>query len=292
MPFTTACPNCSARLQVPDNLAGKRVRCKKCSEPFLVERPSGDDEDEAPTPATRAKSRPTDDDDRPARKARAHDDDDAGEHEDERPAAKKKKKKKKPKGVPPLVIGLVIGGVILVGGGLAAFFLLKDDKKPDSELAEAKGKTSGDPGGAPWFDHVDANGKFKIKFPAQPQIVDQNVPGGNQPVKVALLPRGPTNFMATAAPLPPGAKGDPDQVLDMVANQVGNQIPGGTVTNKASITHQGKPGRELTVTAQGGTGVFRIFYANDRIYTVGVFGQTGTTDLPVVRTFFDSLVFD
>jgi predicted Zn finger-like uncharacterized protein len=291
MPFTTACPNCAARLQVPDNLNGKRVRCKRCSEAFVAEPPAEDDEDPTPAPA-KARSRPRDDDERPSKRSRpAADEDETDEEEDDRPARKKKKAKKK-QGVPPLVIGLVLGGVILVGGGIGAFFLLKDDKKDDTELAADKGKSGGDVGGAPWFEHVDAEGKYRIKFPAQPQIVDQNVPGGNRPVKVAVLPRGPTNFLANAAALPPGAPADPEQVLDMLANQVGNQIPGGTVTNKTAITHQGKPGRELTVTAQGGTGKFRIFYANDRIYTVGVFGQPGTTDQPVVKTFFDSLRID
>jgi predicted Zn finger-like uncharacterized protein len=292
MPFTTACPNCSARLQVPDNLAGKRVRCKKCSEPFLVEAPAEDDEAETPAPA-KARSRPQDDDERPSKRSRPADDEgEADEEEEDRPA-RKKKKKKKPQGVPPLVIGLVLGGVILVGGGIGAFFLLKDDKKPDSELAAAKGKGETE-SGPPWFEHVDAEGKYRIKFPSQPQVQTQNVqtPTGNQSIKVAMLPRGPTNFIANASPLPAGAKGDPEQVLDMTVNQVAGQIPGGTVSNKTSITHQGKPGRELTVTAQGGTGVFRIFYANDRIYTIGVFGQPGTTNQPVVKTFFDSLQFD
>ncbi len=290
MPFTTACPNCSARLQVPDTLAGKRVRCKKCSEPFLVEGPAEDDEAETPAPA-KARSRPREDDERPSKKSRpAADEDEADEDEEDRPAPRKKKNKKKPQGVPPLVIGLVLGGVILVGGGIAAFFLLKDDKKDDTELAAAKGKGGEGESGPPWVDYVDAEAKYRIRYPAQPSIQTQAVMGVT--LKAAVLNRGPTNFVSYSVVVPPAERGDPEQVLDRAVQQAAGMMGGGSITDKKPITHQGKPGRELKMTIQGMTGVVRIFYVNDRMYNLTVIGQNVTPETPIVKPFFDSLQFD
>jgi hypothetical protein len=277
MPFTTACPNCSARLQVPDTLAGKRVRCKKCHEPFLVEAPIEDEDVRVSKKAQRADDRGV-----------------AGDDEDERPARKKKKKKKK-EGVPPLVIGLVVGGVILVGGGLAAFILLKDDKKPDSELAEAKGKSSGEADGAPWVDYRDAEAKYRVKFPSPPQVQNQTAqtPLGPQVLKVAVLQRGPANFIANSLKLPV-ENVDPEQYLDGVAAEAGKGIPNATLNGTPTkISHNGVPGREMLLTVPGGaTGVARIFVSNGRQYSLAVVGLNVTPATPVAKTFFDSLVFE
>jgi predicted Zn finger-like uncharacterized protein len=37
MPFVIQCPQCGQNLKVPDNLAGKKVRCSKCTNTFLAE---------------------------------------------------------------------------------------------------------------------------------------------------------------------------------------------------------------------------------------------------------------
>ncbi len=47
------CPSCSQKLGVPDDYAGKRIRCSKCSQPTLVPRP------EIALPPTEAKSQTT-----------------------------------------------------------------------------------------------------------------------------------------------------------------------------------------------------------------------------------------
>jgi predicted Zn finger-like uncharacterized protein len=44
MPISLTCPQCSGKLRVADNLAGKRVKCPKCSATF----PAGPAEDSAP----------------------------------------------------------------------------------------------------------------------------------------------------------------------------------------------------------------------------------------------------
>src|SRR5438552_1251610 len=36
MPQVIRCPHCQKSMQVPDNVAGKQVRCPSCKQPFLV----------------------------------------------------------------------------------------------------------------------------------------------------------------------------------------------------------------------------------------------------------------
>jgi predicted Zn finger-like uncharacterized protein len=53
MPIKTRCPGCRKEYTLSDALAGKRVRCKKCSETFLVRAPAPvaqDEVDEEPEP--------------------------------------------------------------------------------------------------------------------------------------------------------------------------------------------------------------------------------------------------
>lgn len=105
MPQTIGCPTCSAKLKVPDNAGGRRVKCPKCGgviaipsgvEPAPAERAAppatpaepvappppanpppararrpADDPDDRPLPATRAARRSDDDDDRPPRRPAA-----------------------------------------------------------------------------------------------------------------------------------------------------------------------------------------------------------------------------
>jgi predicted Zn finger-like uncharacterized protein len=47
MPLTVACPGCKTRLQVPDNAAGKAVKCPKCAQVLKIGAPAAP----APTPA-------------------------------------------------------------------------------------------------------------------------------------------------------------------------------------------------------------------------------------------------
>lgn len=58
MPFSVTCPNCDAELTIPDEVAGKKIRCEACSEAFRAEPPS-------PEKKTTKPARVTDDDDAP-----------------------------------------------------------------------------------------------------------------------------------------------------------------------------------------------------------------------------------
>ena len=37
MPFAMNCPECSASLKIPDELQGKKIKCKSCGTPFRAE---------------------------------------------------------------------------------------------------------------------------------------------------------------------------------------------------------------------------------------------------------------
>ena len=40
MPFTATCPHCDATFTAPDAYAGKKGKCNKCGEKFVIERPA------------------------------------------------------------------------------------------------------------------------------------------------------------------------------------------------------------------------------------------------------------
>ena len=42
MPISTSCPNCKAIFRLPDDMAGKTVKCQKCQQLFVVPQGSGD----------------------------------------------------------------------------------------------------------------------------------------------------------------------------------------------------------------------------------------------------------
>jgi predicted Zn finger-like uncharacterized protein len=106
MPLTATCPNCSTKLRVPDELAGRRVKCSQCGTAFAVEASRPD-----PAAAIQNEPRPTE----PARR-RPRDADEV------QPRSPKKKKSNT-----ALIIGLVVGVVLLggcccIGGGVGIYY--------------------------------------------------------------------------------------------------------------------------------------------------------------------------
>src|SRR5262245_37493261 len=74
MPLVAECPSCGRKLAIPEHLAGRAVRCPKCTHAFSVEAPP----DPAPAPAPLSRRRDDEDDyeERPRRKRRRRYDDD------------------------------------------------------------------------------------------------------------------------------------------------------------------------------------------------------------------------
>lgn len=324
MPFPTTCPNCDARLQVPDTLAGKRVKCKKCDEAFVARPPAEDDADEAPARPAKAppklpppKSRPADDDEprRLAKTSRPTDDDEgprarrSRDDDEDRPRRKAGGKAKKGKKKSSLVTVLMLGiaGFVALGVGLPLALWYAYGREPDlgtTELQNTRpggpgkaaggGPPAGNAGAAAWIEHVDAEGKFRLKFPRAPVTQTRTVQTPAGPVEVkavqALVP--PEVFVASAV-VNPDPNVDPQALLNAAVEQVPAQVQGGAVTSQKPITYRDQPGREITLTVPGGLkSVVRVVVANGRIYTVGVVGPDVQATTPNVVTFFESLIFD
>jgi predicted Zn finger-like uncharacterized protein len=162
MPFPLACPNCDARLTIPDEVAGKRIKCKNCGEAFVARRPRPADEEPdpprskaSPPPAPKRRSEPAadehedgddaprtrsarstrrpdeDDADRPRGRRRDEDEDDAG-----RPATRGRQGKAKGKkgGRGLLIVLFGLGALVLFGGGVGAYLLFGPKKLPGDGL--------------------------------------------------------------------------------------------------------------------------------------------------------------
>lgn len=117
MSITTTCPGCSTSYDLADTLRGKKVRCKSCSEVFVVRgktsAPNRDEDEE------RIQSSP-----RPAKRV-ARDE----EYEDtERPQPRRRRRKEQgnPALVPLLIAGGIVGVVlVLVLGGIGIWALTR-----------------------------------------------------------------------------------------------------------------------------------------------------------------------
>lgn len=160
MPISSTCPNCQAESNVPDDLAGKRVKCPKCKESMRVPQAAGEDgfdvvdADDRPSRKSANRSRPRDDeepdvpvrkkrraveddgDDEPVRKKRRAAEDDGDDEEpvrkkrrrheeddDDRPRSRRsgKRSREESTGVSP--IRYAIGGIVLVGLLIAVYFI-------------------------------------------------------------------------------------------------------------------------------------------------------------------------
>jgi hypothetical protein len=274
MAFTTVCPNCDARLSAPDTVRGKKVKCKKCGEPFVAR----------PAPATE-----DDEDDLP------------------RPRKKGKGRKKKSSGSPVLFIVLIaIGAVVLIGGGVAAYFLfIKEDKPKDNPVAKTdppKGPAgkAADPAGvaatAGWVDFTVPEGRFQVRMPRQPGppiTQRQALPnGGMSEVKMYVVDLQAEAFITGFVQMPPAAAGaPPDAVLEGAVNGAAANAKGGRIKSRTTITYQGFPGREAVIEMPGKEGnlVMRVILAGDRMIMMIAGGNTATPETPRVRGFMESL---
>src|SRR5262245_16581401 len=79
MSFVSECPSCGQKLKVPDNLAGKKVRCSKCAGTFVGDNVTASAA-AAPPPAPVRSTRPRDEE-----PEERYDDRRAEEEEEERP---------------------------------------------------------------------------------------------------------------------------------------------------------------------------------------------------------------
>ncbi len=159
MPLRITCSDCGKKLNVRDELAGKKVKCPGCGTVFVAAAeeaatgvkatpprsapPSAKDKVSAKPMAKRPAPPPMDDDDdldeRPVRgkKPIARDDDDE-EDSDDRPSRGKGKRGKKAAGS-KLWLWLVLAGVLLIGGAAGAYFIFFTGPANTGPIAKGKG---------------------------------------------------------------------------------------------------------------------------------------------------------
>ena len=144
-----ACPGCHARLQMPETMAGKQVRCPKCKAPFVVAAAAAPKTGPAKTAPAKSPPRPASSAPKseavtararpsatfsPAKKSAAGPrsrkrDDDDDDFDDVEPVRSKSRKhaKEKPSEFPWLLVSLLGGGaVLLLFGVVGGIFLCSD----------------------------------------------------------------------------------------------------------------------------------------------------------------------
>lgn len=154
MPFAISCPACDARMTAPDEVEGKRIKCKKCGEAFTAARVDDAEFEEEPparakstAPKAPTKPAPRDEEDvapkrKPERPGRASSSEDdkprrrSEEDDDEAPRKSSKREQVETVKRTNVLLALLLGfGGILLSAGLtfAAHHFLKEKEPPPSE---------------------------------------------------------------------------------------------------------------------------------------------------------------
>lgn len=114
MPISTTCPECGAKYNLAEAMAGKKIKCKKCEAVIAV--PQADEDDEGVTAAApRAGAS--------ARRPRRDDDDDRDDRDDDDRPSRPVAKKSGGGSTVLLVVGGVLLVLLLVCGGAIGFFI-------------------------------------------------------------------------------------------------------------------------------------------------------------------------
>jgi hypothetical protein len=123
MSLSATCPGCNATYQLADTMRGKKVRCKSCSDVFLVRGTTmvqDRDENEAGIQAT---PRP------PKRVARYEEDEDTG-----RPSPRRRPREKRGSSalVPLIIAGSIVAFVLIVGLAVVAVWAISRSRQPQT----------------------------------------------------------------------------------------------------------------------------------------------------------------
>ena len=278
------CPACSARMNAPDTAIGKRIKCPKCAEAFVVEEPDADEGFEVIEEAVRAKPK--------SRAVAVVDDDEDDDEEDERPKKKARKGKKKPAASQPigLWIGAGVVALLLIGGGL--FF------------ATRAGSSAGD---TRWIPFTAPDKSFTMAFPEgepQKETIESIITGNADAIKSAAefgawsRTMGNRKYVIIYYSTVGGEALKRVMTSELFANKAvdmwvpGQEGPfGGKTSSITKVTVDGI----LTVQFAGGNTVkgflSRVFYLNGRIYLIGVDGEPGmAADDPKALAFLNKFV--
>ena len=131
------CPHCEGRLAINPKFAGKKIKCPKCQDPFVVE-PLDDVEsvEEAPKAARKPALSAVNgngrmQDELPRKRKRVVDDDDEEDEEEEEVRAPRRKRKKKKSSIMPWVL-VGVGAAVLIGVAITLVIVLRKDKDSTS----------------------------------------------------------------------------------------------------------------------------------------------------------------
>jgi predicted Zn finger-like uncharacterized protein len=161
MALATSCPQCQAKYNVDDNLAGKTIRCKKCEYAFVVDEEAGPRSASSRRTGQEIRERPSAASKSAISRRRSADEVYEGDgirrprpDEGNRDSRSRPKKKSKV----GMIVGLSVGGgLLLIGGGILLFFLLMPSEV-DSKLSDLKAEDSGKRDEAlTWLMEADTN---------------------------------------------------------------------------------------------------------------------------------------
>jgi hypothetical protein len=239
MAIPIKCAGCQAAFDVPDNLAGKTIRCTSCkSQVTVASAAPAAPAKAAPVAKPAAKKIEVDDDDVKTKPGKAKDakdtkvksaaarrrdeDDDDDEEDDDRPR-KKGKAKAAAKGGGGMIALIAIGAVgICAIIGVSVYLLMgsgSDDKKKDTASSGSPSSPSTPPGGSlgppaggsqgpaagggASSNWVKVQGEgFTCEMPSQPKSMNQ----GGQSLQVLERNNGTEAFCASVVDLGPGSE--------------------------------------------------------------------------------------
>jgi phage FluMu protein Com len=323
MPIAIQCLSCSARLNVADTTAGKRVKCPKCQtvvEVPVVEEDSGfevvepakpapaiaramkpkpaaidDDEDEKPRPKKRVSRDDDDDDDEPRSKKKSsrYDDDD----DDDRP--RKKKKPASSFGIDTKLIGGVLGFilvVVIIGLKIAGAIAHERRLSNNWNAAQGPQNVNTNAGQATnsktWQDFQVPTMPVTLSTPVALKNSKHLIPGAAaDPTLVpysAIL--GNTEYIVMAVkldpPLPFGQQ-ITDELLDLMLTEFGKASGFGQPTRRSSARLAGENAKQAVF--QGNkSGILRLTVIQGKLFMLAVFSTNGA---PIDENHQDAMQF-
>jgi hypothetical protein len=300
------CPHCQASLKAPEEVLGRRVKCKKCEKPFVAqvveEEPEFiDDEpellDDTPT-KSRKSSRPQreeeEEESRPRRK-RLRDEEE--EDEEPRPRVKKKKGKKK-NGSPTLLYALVGGGILLLAGaGVGSYFLFFNKDEKSKTASTSNSEADSEKFIANWPELVENEGKYRIKFPSA--YKNKPIPPNLKGYAFEQKAPNPQMFVSCHAVIPQleAANLTTDQILDKMSEGMMTSIAKhDSDVQRKPINYRGIAGREFVMRPKDpkekGTLVLRFFVIQERMIMAMGGGENMQENDPTIQGFLNSLRFN
>jgi hypothetical protein len=279
MPFSVICPKCNTALNAPDEVAGRRVSCKKCGEVFVADDCAGPDIVAEPPPLPRTQEpRPRSDDNiRDDRQRRYRDDEDS--HFDRRRPRRRRCTSSTRRTL--LFVFLGLGALLLCCGGgigIRIYSMYAEGKPTDFQSDE---------------------GTFTATFPGAPERVVVEVPrpvNGNAGYINYIRETWGGVYEVTVRGLDsrqiPGDGLNPQNaelLLDLVAD---NFNLDGTmqVVRKFAVTHEGRQGIEIEI--KNSTPQYcinRMFLVNGKLYVISVTTTDQPPDRKKATNFLNSL---